>query len=327
MKEEAQGLKPSSLLVRAARLKPCPSRFFPNMALLEHSSGVAGEGASPVSTEFFFSILLSGGLPKRIYEIGGIGSRHLRLKSTTTIPRLFHAGNRRFDCVNVGAHVASIGGCARSGRDLRTARPFGAAEPWILADGALEVVDASRFGRADDEASLRKRSAPADDEVLVELIWIKARLQHGFTAPPLAPPRAALRAPARRGYRPLISDGKHAVGHYEVRELGSGVCDLEQCTGDKSGYVINLDVVQRRFIGGEDEEVAETGVILVVQVVGEEVVNAVAATVGGGAAGLRDSVANEQDGGNIPNPVETDGDVVDAAKGALVRLIFRGEDD
>jgi hypothetical protein len=56
------------------------------------------------------------------------------------------------------------------------------AEPWIFTDDVFEVTDAGPFGGSDDDVSLGKGSTPADDQVLIELIGVKAGLQNGFSA-------------------------------------------------------------------------------------------------------------------------------------------------
>jgi hypothetical protein len=56
------------------------------------------------------------------------------------------------------------------------------AEPWIFTDAVFEVMDAGPFGGSDDDVSLGKGSTPADDQVLIELIGVKAGLQNGFSA-------------------------------------------------------------------------------------------------------------------------------------------------
>jgi hypothetical protein len=56
------------------------------------------------------------------------------------------------------------------------------AEPWIFTDAVFEVADASRFRRSDDDVSFGKGATPADDQVLIKLIGVKAGLQNGFSA-------------------------------------------------------------------------------------------------------------------------------------------------
>src|ERR1035441_2204507 len=91
--------------------------------------------------------------------------------------------------------------------------------------------------------------------------------------------------------------------------------------------MIDLDVVHSGLRGGELTDTAATLEVLVVQIVGEEVVNAVASTVGGSAAGGCGSVGDEQDSGNTANAVEADGYVVDAAERAFIRLVLGGQED
>src|SRR4029077_3200770 len=138
--------------------------------------------------------------------------------------------------------------------------------------------------------------------------------------------RATLGASASRGYRrPPISDGKHAVGQREVWQLRSVIQNREQNAPDERGYVINLDVMQGWPCRNHHHEGAAALVIPFVQVVGEEVVNAVAAAVGGRAPGLRERVGNLQNPGNISNPVKSDGDVIDATSRTLIGLILGSE--
>jgi hypothetical protein len=94
---------------------------------------------------------------------------------------LFHPGNGGFDRVNIRPQVPPIGSSACSGGDLGAARPFFVAEPWIFTNAVLEVADAGRFRRSDNDVSFGKGPTPADDQVLIEFIWIKTGLQNGFS--------------------------------------------------------------------------------------------------------------------------------------------------
>jgi len=95
---------------------------------------------------------------------------------------LFNPSNGGFDSVNIGAQITAIGSGAGPGRDLWATLPFCAAEPGIFADGVFEVADAGPFRGRDGDVSFGKGSAPSDDQVLIELVRVKAGLQDGFTA-------------------------------------------------------------------------------------------------------------------------------------------------
>src|SRR6266404_8651763 len=95
----------------------------------------------------------------------------------------------------------AVGGSACPGRDLGATLPLGVAEPWIFGDGVFEVADAGRFGGSDGDVSLGKGSSSGDDQVLIELIGIKAGLQHSFTAQRLILRCATLGTSASRSYR------------------------------------------------------------------------------------------------------------------------------
>src|SRR5271163_1417852 len=84
--------------------------------------------------------------------------------------------------------------------------------------------------------------------------------------------------------------------------------------------------MERRLPRNQNQKRSAAFVILVVEIVSKDVVNAVAATIGGKTAGFRSRcIRNLQHSGNISNAVKANGHVVDAANRALAALALRCE--
>src|SRR5580700_1476091 len=205
------------------------------------------------------------------------------------------------------------------------------AKPGILADRAFQLPDACGFGGRYDRVSLGPAAfVIGDDEVVVEAKWVETRLQKGLSAHALVLLRAAFFAPASRGDRRTASaiHREQAVGHGEVLQLVGIFLNHDGCEDSRTerGDMVDHYIVKWRAARQHDQENAAAFVILFVEIVSDDVVNAVDAAIGGNAltlGGMR--IRDLEDATDVADPVVPKRNVIDAADRTVARLAARAQ--
>src|SRR5262249_53096330 len=154
----------------------------------------------------------------------------------------------------------------------------------------LEIANTGRpFGGCDRSA--RPGTASADDDVLFKLVVAEAGFEHHLRAFALlaCSAIAALAATAGGGDSGAAIAGREAaVGDAEVVDLFVDALHGEYGAGDEGGDVVEPEVVHRRSVGKDRGKSPVALVVMIMHVVGDDVVDAVAAAARGFAACMRE---------------------------------------
>ena len=210
-----------------------------------------------------------------------------------------------------------------------TARALLVAKPGIAANAILEVVDAKILWRGNNRVFRRPAAAePLDgNKVVVERIVGKTRIQRGLYAGLLF---RATPWTGRVDRRANAAYGKDAVDEAEVGHLVPATEDGKEGAGPDGCHMVDLHVMNGNLGGGVLEESASALVILLVNVIGNQIVNTDASAVRCAPAAFAfhcQRGGDHQNPSHITDPDVTHRDIGDAAFGTFTGLADRGEEN
>jgi len=134
----------------------------------------------------------------------------------------FHASDRSFYGIDVRSEVPPVRSSSRSRRRLGTPWPLRMAKPRILTRifFRIKIANPSSLRRSNRDVSFRKRPPPSNNQVFLELISVKTRIQNSFPALMLRLGSATSGpSPGGRNRWSTVSWREHTVCDGEIRHL------------------------------------------------------------------------------------------------------------